>query len=91
MNRIDQLARELRQELENLDIIKEYNKVKSEVDSNQDLNYLKAKIAKSTNDKELHRKLLDEYNSHPLVSNLHELENEVEVLLKEVTEIINKK
>ena len=91
MSRIEELAKELRKELENSELIKEYNKVKNAVESNEELNSLKAKIAKSVNDKELHEKLLNEFNSNPLVINLCELEVEVKELLKEVTEIINKK
>ena len=91
MSKEIELAKELKSELDSLPLFQEYKRIKALVDSSDELNELKREIAKSTNDKEKHNELLNEYNSHPLMVNLKELEAEVREYLKEVTEIINKK
>lgn len=91
MNRVIELTYELKKELESLPLFQEYKRVKGLVDNSEELKNLKAKIVKSTDDKEKHQTLLDQYNNHPLVVNLNALEKEVSDYLREICEIINKK
>ena len=65
--------------------------MKEIIDNSPEINELKKEIARSTNNKEKHQTLLEEYNSNPIVSNFKELELEVSEYLREICEIINKK
>lgn len=89
MEKIIELATELKKEIDSLPLFQEYKRIKQLVDSSCELDELKKEIAKTTNDKEKHQELLNKYNSHPLVSNLDLLEKEVAEYLKEVCDIIN--
>ena len=91
MDKIIDLSQHLKKEIDYLPLFKEYRRIKKLVDESSELNELKAEIVKSIGDKQKHDDLLAKYNSHPLVVNLKELENEVSDYLKEVCNIINKK
>ena len=93
MDKITELATELKKELDNLPLFQEYKRVKNLVDTSSEINELKRQIAlaKTHNENEKHKVLLDEYNSHPLIVNLNALENEVYDYLKQISEIVNKK
>ena len=93
MDKIIELAQDLKTEIDNLPLFVEYKRVKNLVDSSEEIEELKKTIAQAKlhgeNDK--HKALLDEYNSHPLIVNLNALETEVYEYLKQINEIVNKK
>ena len=91
MNNEIEIAKELKKEIDSLPLFQEYKRIRELVDNSDEIKELKAEIAKSVNDKEKHKELLNRYNSHPLIVNLNELEIEVRDYLKEITDIINKK
>ena len=90
MNRAIELTYELKKELDSLPLFQEYKRIKELVDSSEEIKELKREISK-TSDKEKKSQLLKQYNSHPLVVNYKELENEVSEYLLQICEIINKK
>lgn len=91
MNKEIEIAKELKKEIDSLPLFQEYKRIRELVDKSDEIKELKVEIAKSVNDKEKHKELLNRYNSHPLIVNLNELEIEVRDYLKEITDIINKK
>ena len=93
MDKITELATKLKKELDDLPLFQEYKRVKNLVDTSGDIEELKRQIAlaKSHNENEMHKALLEQYNSHPLIVNLNALENEVYDYLKQISEIVNKK
>ena len=73
--------------------MKEYLNLKHLLENDKELSNMRKDIARlenlgKTKEKEA---LLNIYNSHPLVANYTSLKKEVSELLKEITEIINKK
>ena len=93
MSKTIEIAKELKEELDKLPLFQEYYRYKALVDSNKELNALKTSIAKAKleGNSELHKNLLDRYNSHPLIVNYQELETEVANYLAQVAKIVNKK
>ena len=93
MDKIIELAKELKTELDNLPLFQEYKRIKELVDSSDEIEELKRKIAlaKIHEDSDEHQRLLDEYNNHPLIVNYNSLKNEVYDYLKQISEIVNKK
>ena len=93
MDRITELANELKKELNNLPLFQEYERVKDLVDSSSEIQGLKKQIAlaKTHHENDKHKALLEEYNTHPLIVNLNALENEVYDYLKQISDIVNKK
>ena len=91
MNKVIELTYELKKELDELPLFQEYRRIKSLVDNSIELKELKQEIVKSSSNKEENKRLIEKYNSHPLVVNLKELESEVSDYLKQICEIINKK
>lgn len=90
MDKAIELAHKLKKELDTLPLFQEYKRIKELVDSSPELKEIKSNIVKSEN-KEEKQKLLNEYNSHPLVVNYNTLKEEVSNYLLEICEIINKK
>lgn len=88
-----EIAQALKEELDKLPLFQEYSRVKCLLENNEDLLKLKGDIAwaKHNGDNELHKTLLDKYNSHPLVINYQSLQSEVYDYLKQVSDIVNKK
>ena len=93
MDRITELANELKKELDNLPLFQEYKRMKDLVDSSSEIQGLKKQIAlaKAHHEDDKHKMLLEEYNIHPLIVNLNALENEVYDYLKQISDIVNKK
>lgn len=93
MNEILELSKELKEELDNLPLFKEYKRVEALYLSNNDIIELKKQIVRAKNENRLddHEKLLKEYNSHPLVENYFSLKEEVMEYLKEVSKVIQEK
>lgn len=91
MSDVIELSKELRKELDNNPTIIEYHRYKDLVDNDKELIILRNEIKKSVNDLEKRKKLLEQYNSSPIVANYNILKEEVRLILKEISEIINKK
>ena len=91
MSDVIELSKELRKELDNNPTIIEYHRYKDLVDNDKELIILRNEIKKSVNDLEKRKKLLEHYNSSPIVANYNILKEEVRLILKEISDIINKK
>lgn len=93
MDRLISLSKELREELDKLPLFQEYQRLKKEVDTNEELDSLKKEIviAKKEGKVEEHKTLLNEYNNHSLVANFMVTQNEVVDYLKEISDILNEK
>lgn len=91
MSDVIELSKELRKELDSNPTIIEYHRYKDLVDNDKELIILRNEIKKSVNDLEKRKKLLEQYNSSPIVANYNILKEEVRLILKEISEIINKK
>ncbi len=93
MDKILEIANELKTEINNLPLFIEYKRVKELVDNSEEIETLKRQIAlaKVHQENEKHKALLEEYNSHPLIVNLTALESEAYEYLKQISEIVNKK
>ena len=91
MSDVIELSKELRKELDNNPTIIEYHRYKDLVENDNELIILRNEIKKSVNDLEKRKKLLEQYNSSPIVSNYNILKEEVRLILKEISDIINKK
>ena len=92
MDKIIEKTRVLKENLDNLNLFKEYKNVKELIENNDELTTLKRDIVRAKNegrDKE-HRLLLEKYNNHPLILNYQTLKEEVAHYLQEVSEILNK-
>lgn len=93
MDKSIELAYELKQELDNLPLFIEYKRIKNLVENSTELEELKKNIAlaKVHHNDEEHKRLLSEYNNHPLIVNYEALKSEVYDYLKQISEIVNKK
>lgn len=91
MSDVIELSKKLRKELDINPTIIEYHRYKDLVENDKELIYLRNEIKKSVNDLEKRKKLLEQYNSSPIVSNYNILKEEVRLILKEISDIINKK
>ena len=93
MDKVLELAKELKTELDKEPLFQEFKRIKELVDSSEEIEELKHQItlAKLHNEDEKHKQLLDEYNNHPLIVNYESLKNEVYDYLKQISEIVNKK
>ena len=93
MDKTIELAKELKQELDSLPLFIEFKRIKSLVENSDELEELKRSIAlaKVHHQDEEHKRLLDEYNNHPLIVNYNTLKNEVYDYLNQISEIVNKK
>ena len=93
MDKTLEIAQELKKELDNLPLFIEYKRVKNLVENSNELEDLKKSIAlaKLHHEDEEHKRLLNEYNNHPLIVNYDALKNEVYDYLSQISEIVNKK
>ena len=93
MDRVLELTQELKDELDKLPLFQEYKSLRKEIDESSDLQELKKQIVRAKNENRLedHKKLLQEYNSHPLIVNFNIIEEEVKNYLSQISEILNKK
>lgn len=93
MDELINLAQDLKKELEQLPLFIEYKKVKEAVDNSIEIKELKKQIIRAKNEGRLdeHKKLLSQYDSHPLIVNLRALEEDTKDYLTEIVEILNKK
>lgn len=91
MDKILEKTAVLRENLDELAIFKEYKSLKEVIQKDPEIKELKKQIVRAKNENRLedHKRLLDEYNSHPLIVNFGVIENEVKEYLKEVSDILN--
>lgn len=90
MDKIIEKANELKSSLNETKELKEYLRVKSLYESNEEIKSLRIQMSEARDDKELLDKLTKEYNSHPLVVNYQHALSEVESILRVVKDIIEK-
>lgn len=103
MEKINNLLLEIKEELFNEPVVKQYFLLLTQIKENSELNELKEQIKKAQVDlslnfgsaKKVHQKKKDEliylqnlYNEHPLIVNYNFVFNEVSNLLKQVEEIL---
>ena len=93
MDKVLEIAKELKIELDKLPLFREYKRMKELMDSSSEIEELKRKIAlaKVRGNEQEHKTLLEEYNNYPLIVNYEALKNEVYDYLKQISEIVNKK
>ena len=92
MDEITKKTKELKQLIEETDLVKEYRRVEKLYQTNEELLLLAAKIERAAkeNDESLRNELIKEFNKNPLVVNYTNLKQEVFDYLKEITNILNK-
>lgn len=91
MDKIIEKSWELRRNLDEIELFKEYKRVKNVVEESEEIKILKRDIVRAKNEGRLldHKELMDKYNNHPLILNLKELEEEVADYLKEISNLLN--
>ena len=92
MDRIIEKTRVLKENLDEIELFKEYKKVKKEVDENREIKTIKRDIVRAKNEGRIdeHNRLLNDYNNHHLILNYNNLKEEVYFYLKEISDILNK-
>ena len=90
MDKVIELAKELRSQIDEMSEIKEYYRVKELFEKDEELENMRREIARLKNEgKEEERKnLLKIYNSHPLVINYNASKEEAMSILRTIQEII---
>lgn len=91
MNKIKKSAIALKKELYNDPLVKQYFYLKQLIENDEEISLLRKEISKckKNKDDQEYTRLLNIYNSNPLVKNFYSLENEVYSLLKEVKDSID--
>ena len=91
MDNLEKTLFELKNVLDNSDIIKEYLSLKEVYENDDELREMRREIArlKSENKNEEHEALLEIYNSHPIVVNYEQAREEVISLLEEIKEVLS--
>ena len=92
MDKIIEKSIELKKELDELPLFKEYKRVKALYYSSNQIKDLEKEIVRSKNENRLddHKDYLDKLHNHPLYINYHNLEEDVVSYLKEISMILNK-
>ena len=90
MDKVIELAKELREEINNLPEVIEYNKLKKILENDEELKAMRKEIArlKMEGKEEERNNLLKVYNFHPLVNNFYLAEQEVQSILLTIKNII---
>ena len=93
MDKIIELAKEVRKEINELPEIKEYLKLKNLFEKDKELAEMRQNIARLASEhKEIERQnLLEIYNSHPLVNNYNLAKEEAYKTLSEIKNILSDK
>ena len=91
MDKIIKTAKEIRQEIDNEEVIKEYYRLKELYEKDEELKRLRSEISRlaSLHKEEEKNALLELYNNHPLVNNYNQAKEEAMNLLREVKNIID--
>ena len=90
MDKIVEEAKKLREEIDSLPTVKEYYRLRSLYESDEELAKMRKEIArlKSEGKEEERKNLLEVYDNHPLVNNYEVAKQEVESLLLVIRNII---
>lgn len=90
MDKIIELAKEIRSDIDNLPQVKEYYRLKEIYENSKELKAMRKEIARlKVQGKEKERnELLKAYNSHPLVNNYNIAKDEVKEMLLNLQNII---
>ena len=90
MDKIVEEAKKLREEIDSLPTVKEYYRLRSLYESDEELAKMRKEIArlKSEGKEEERKNLLEVYDNHPLVNNYEVAKQEVESLLLVIKNII---
>ena len=91
MDKILELTNELKQLIENTELVNEFRRVENLYKTNEELLQISSDIKKAESDNNiaLKQELVKKFNSHPLVNNYMSLKQDVFDYLKEITDIIN--
>lgn len=91
MNKIKKACLSLKEELYNDPLVKQYFYLKNLLENDEDIARLRKEISKAKKNKNdvLYNKLMDEYNSNPLVKNYYNVENELYSLLKQIKDSLD--
>lgn len=92
MNDINACILKLKEAIHNDPLVKEFLKVKEAINSDLTLKNMQNTIislAKSNKTKEM-KQLKEEYDNHPLIANYNYLKDEINTLLSEIKDIIEK-
>ena len=91
MDKLIKKARELREDIDNLPEVKEYYRLKSLYENDEELKRMRLEIArlKQLGKEEERKNLLSIYNSHPLVNNFEIAKQEVQNILLAIQNILN--
>ena len=90
MSDVIELAKELKQEIDNLPEMKEYLRLKNLLENDKELASMRREIARLQNEGKTKEKenLLAIYNSHPLVNNYYLAKEEIKSILTTISQII---
>lgn len=90
MDKILEKTNELKSALNDTKEYKEYLRLKELFDNSEEIKSLRIQLIKTKDDPHLHKKIEEEYNSHPLVVNYLAAQKELESILRVVKDIIEK-
>lgn len=87
MDKVIEATIKLKEEMNKLPLFIEYQKAKEDYENNEEIKELKKLIVRAKNESRLddHKKLLEEFHSHPLYINYLNLSEEVNAYLKEIS------
>ncbi len=90
MDKVIELAKELKQNIDELPEMKEYLRLKDLLEKDEELVHMRHEIArlKAENKIEERDNLLKIYNAHPLVNNFYLAKEEITSILKTIQNII---
>ena len=91
MSEVEIVLNKLKEELDNSPIIQEYLQLKTVLENDVELKKMRENIARLTNENKVEEKeaLLAIYNSHPIVVNFSQAEEEVKNLLEQIKDILS--
>ena len=91
MSEIDNVLKDLKEELDRSPVIQEYLKLKEILENRPELRRMREDIARLANEKKYEERdaLLAIYNSHPVVVNYSLVEEEVRALLNQIKDILS--
>lgn len=91
MSELDSVLLKLKNELDNSPVIQEYLQLKEALENDEELKSMREEIARLASEKKFEERdaLLNIYNSHPLVVNHSQVEEEVRALLSQIKDILS--
>lgn len=91
MNKVEETLLRLKQELDNSPVIQEYLQLKEVIENDDELKKMREDIARLASENKIAERdaLLAIYNSHPVVVNYTQAEEEVRNLLNQIKVILS--